>query len=64
MKEENTKLNEINKDLLTRLKIPRLHYKYLEENGTLEEFIAAKVQGKETKDILEKTKETIKLKNL
>ena len=56
-KQENDKINEINKDLLTRLKIPRLHYKYLEENGTLEEFVKAKIDNKDGSEILEKTLE-------
>jgi len=45
------------KDLLFRLKIPRLHYKFLEEHGTLEEFITAKMENKNAAEILSKTYE-------
>jgi hypothetical protein len=43
------------KDLLFRLKIPRLHYKFLEEHGTLDEFILAKMENKDATEILSRT---------
>eukprot|EP00347_Sterkiella_histriomuscorum_P014629 403360151 len=56
-KDENDKLQNINKDLLTRLKIPRLHYKYLEEHGTLDEFVQTKKEDLDAKQVLLKTLE-------
>ena len=39
---QNSKLQKQVESLETKLKIPRHHFKYLEEHGTLEEFIRAK----------------------
>ena len=39
---ENKKLNKLISTLETKLKIPRHHFKFLEEHGTLEEFVKAK----------------------
>ena len=41
---ENKKLNKLIGQLETKLKIPRHHFKFLEQHGTLEEFVSAKVQ--------------------
>ncbi len=39
---ENKKLNRMIANLETKLKIPRHHFKFLEQHGTLEEFVQAK----------------------
>jgi hypothetical protein len=41
---ENKKLNKLIGNLETKLKIPRHHFKFLEQHGTLEEFVSAKVE--------------------
>ncbi|CDW89787.1 UNKNOWN [Stylonychia lemnae] len=60
LKEDKAKLEDQVRDLQFRLKIPRLHYKFLEENGTLDEFVAAKMEDKDTSEILSRTIEAKK----
>lgn len=42
---KNTKLEKEVEHLEVKLKIPRHHFKYLEEHGTLNEFVKAKNNG-------------------
>ena len=56
---ENKKLNKLITELETKLKIPRHHFKFLEEHGTLDEFVKAKQEddGAAARLALEKTLE-------
>ena len=41
---ESRRVNKILNELEIKLKIPRHHFKFLEENGALEEFVVAKFE--------------------
>ena len=45
MQVDNKKIKREVEELQVKLRIPRHHFKFLEEHGTLEEFIKAKVDG-------------------
>ncbi len=50
------------KELTLKLRIPRLQYKYLEDNGALDEFLAFKMDGKSGTEVLEKVQNKLKKK--
>jgi hypothetical protein len=61
---ENKRLKNLISDLQTKLKIPRHHFKYLEQHGTLEEFVKAKIDADSVaaRQALDKTLEIDRMK--